>query len=536
MMRRVRGGLIAALILSWPASPVPVPLFGPAALAEEPPAPPPPDESDGIVRDYEVGDTTTISGRIRSASGNPLPEDLDLGISGHRVRGKRRWSRTIPIGPSGTFTIDGLEKGALHRITVLRWNSTIKVTLDRVPCGARDVDITLQQAGTIAGRVLDEAGRPAGAGVMVSALLTRRGQSGTLPAGGYSSARTREDGSFLVEYLDATDFTVTATTGARGAESRAYACKIPLGATGGVLRFPRKDQRDPATPNFSRTSPHEPAPTAITGRLLLREGSELPEHFKLEAVPETGGEKKAFYPDPDGIFDTGTLPDGTWTLRGVSPDGLMAGERRGIKAGSREVAIPLDTHGWIEGRVLAADGTPVGAGFVVRASVPGDSEARGPGRDGTALTRKDGSFRVEFLKEFRFTLSVMPPHTEDPRPHPEIPASVQRDVPTGSRWTTLRFVVPVTVTGTVTNLDGKPLPGVEVDARQADRESGDFARTDRDGTFTLRRLAAGKFRVILSRENEKAELGDFEAPADGLVIKYPIEFTEPAGKTPPTNR
>jgi uncharacterized GH25 family protein len=123
----------------------------------------------------------------------------------------------------GRFTISGLAPGA-YRVDIAPWGGQEQGWLieshEPVQAGAQDVRVVAVRGATIAGTVVDEAGRPL-AGAAVIATMDRGGRQVTV--------RSKPDGTFeLAGLAKDAKFTVRATMSGR-AEGRAD--EIPAGAT-----------------------------------------------------------------------------------------------------------------------------------------------------------------------------------------------------------------------------------------------------------------------------------------------------------------
>ncbi len=380
--------------------------------------------------------------------------------------------------------------------------------------------------GTLRGRVLDVEGNPVGAGVEVSA--GRPGPQCTPPRAGESArARTAEDGSFVLEALKSMEFTVTAWRTPGEKSERAWAFRIPEGSTGVVLRL-APVRRDAPPPEVDReSSPHEPAPSAITGRLVLAEGPDRAHSLVIKGTPSSGGEERVFRPSWAGAFDTGSLAAVPWTLRVEASSGLVVGEARDVIPGTRGLEIPVAAHGVIRGRVLLPGGEPAGAGVGVWAANLGEGGRFGPGGASHGETTGDGAFLVEYLGEFEFALMARGPGKSDRFPHDVVPGPAVLHVAPGARDVVLRLAPRAPLKGVLLAADGQPAVQRRLMGSREDYPFPWEAATGQDGSFEFPALPPGRVRIFYRWNGKEIDLGEPEAPATDVVFRLP-EFPAPA--------
>jgi hypothetical protein len=404
--------------------------------------------------------------------------------------------------------------------------------LEGAVAGTENALVTLESwGGTIRGRVLDGAGEPVGAGVAVNAGKFERGLCGTRGRGYDSGTRTRDDGSYFIEFLTSGDFTVTAYREAAGKKESARADLVPEGSTevelrlGPTPREPRESLERPA-PDRSR---YRPAMTSISGRVVRPEGTEWPEWLTVEFLSIGGKVCKAVYVDKNGVFDTGTMEPGTYTVRAVSGSGLECGARAGVESGSRDVEIAIGSHGSITGQVFLPDGAPAGAGLYVHALVTGFPKVpHFPGNSGSTRTREDGTFRIDFLGEGAFSLRAVPGERRG-----LLSSWPVDDIRPDTKGLALRLVESAAIAGVLLAADGAPCHPCEIRAVQEGRGEGECVRTNTKGVFNFTKIAAGKFRVLANprvdehrNDGQKwpsIDLGEFESPATDLRLELPRE-------------
>jgi hypothetical protein len=390
------------------------------------------------------------------------------------------------------------------------------------PARARESTEEPEYTGTIRGRVLDADGRPVGAGVEVGA--DRPGQHCTPPRNGESaSALTADDGTFVLEKLTSMEFTVHARRTIGEEIEAALAFRIPEGSTEVVLRLAPVDRSAPRPALAREPSPHEPAATAITGRLVLAPGPDRAHHLAIKGTPESGGVERQFPPSWKGVFDTGTLPAGRWNLRVLAPSGLVVGEAHGIATGSRGIEIPISPHGEIRGRVLLPGGESAGPGVTVWAANQGEGGRSCPG--GTARTETDehGAFLLEYLGDFRFGLMAQGPRKSDRFPFDLVPGPAALDVAPGARDIFLTLAPRAPLKGTLLTADGIPaVPHRLVGSRKDNLHLWESV-SGKDGTFEFPELPPGRVRIFYRWGDKEIDLGEPEAPATDVVLRLPAK-------------
>jgi hypothetical protein len=376
--------------------------------------------------------------------------------------------------------------------------------------------------GTIRGRVLLADGSPAGAGLVV--FSDRPGTQCTPPRSGESAcAETAEDGSFVLEKLRAMEFTVGTHRRNGKTTEGALALRIPEGSTGVTLRLALVEGNAPRSDWDCEPSPHEPAGTAITGRLVLAEGPDRAQYVALRARPASGGGERVFRPSPKGVFDTGTLVGGPWTLRVVAPSGLVLGEADNVAPGSRNLEIAVDPRGVIRGRVLLPDGAPVGPGTHVWAANQGEKGRSCPGGRSFTETVEDGSFVLEYLVDIEYGLMARGPMKSNRFPYDLVPGPAALGVKPGAREVVLRLSPRSPVKGVLLDENGQPAVPHRLVASREDCLFRWNVSTGKDGSFEFPELPAGKVRIFLPWGGKEHTLGEPEAPASDLVLRLPAK-------------
>jgi RNA polymerase sigma factor (sigma-70 family) len=135
-----------------------------------------------------------ISGRVVDEGGASIVSGAWISVL--LLPGDRRNVSTT-AGPDGVFQTPSLEPGKAYDLSVSA-PGAMRATVKGVLAGTKDVVVTLSRGKSISGRVVDEDGKPAPAGISVSAYAMDAKPDG---AGLSSSTATVADGSFTVEGL-----------------------------------------------------------------------------------------------------------------------------------------------------------------------------------------------------------------------------------------------------------------------------------------------------------------------------------------------
>jgi Carboxypeptidase regulatory-like domain len=175
------------------------------------------------------------------------------------------------------------------------------------------------------------------------------------------------------------------------------------------------------------------------------------------------------------------------------------------------------TAGVIAGTVTDVAGNPVGDATVAAA---GDGEA-----SATSLTDGDvGAFELSGLPvPGAFTITV----TGDGFASRTVPFELTEDAPTARGLTLVVSPITGTITGTVTDEAGNPLPGVSVTATGTDGSPGGVATTATSGSvgyYELGGLAApGEYTVTFTGAGRVEASRTVEVPAAGGAV--PLDVT-----------
>lgn len=410
----------------------------------------------------------TLRGSVRDESGKALP--------GATVRVfSEGWNSPPPpeaTDARGRFAVAGIEAGEYWAIA--RSGSRAPAVAP-VTIAARDetvLDLVVGDGGFVAGRVVDEAGRPLAGARLRPEVLDGRG----LPAvvsesmAGESSA----NGSFALGPLPAGPIGI-------GVAHRGYA---PVRVTATVRSRESTDVRDVTLESG----------LAIRGRVRGRDRVGLA-GVLLRAEAE-GAEPRATSDaetDADGAFEISGLPAATYAITAQAA-GFAAGHAK-APAGGDPIEIVLSPGGSITGRVVDAAGEPL-AGV----SVQGEAEGDDAGERGsfwiTTGDAGDGRFTTNDTTPGTYALRVRASGAgEASRTGVKVVAGRTTDVGT------IALERGGVVTGTVIDADGQGIPGATVLALRDvhnRRRDDPKAETDAAGAFEIRGVRPGKVEVQVS--------------------------------------
>ena len=392
---------------------------------------------------WEVEPGAVIEGRVATRSGQPL---ADVQVSAKTFdQDKEGYGRTR-TKHDGSFTIRGLRPGKYRLYALaesaLRLGANAGPEVDLRSNMHVRVDVTLEDAGTLRGRVVDRRGKPV---ARCSVQAVSRDETWT------GDARSDERGEFTMRGLPPGEYTLEfrqrVTIRANEIATATVVYDPPSASIHGTVVDHRgkpvgdaylttdtgiadsKFWRSPSHPDPVITKPdgsftisglHDqtydvlayrqtgeegvvenvragstvqiriPAAAAITG--VVRRGGAAVDEFKISAVelesPDPLWRYERFF-RTDGRFRVEGLPSRRYRVT-ASAEGSQAQQDVELAAGETEsITFDLDPLVTITGRVvLHPDGSPV-AGIMMRASVP-----RGAETSVRAVTDNDGRFTI----------------------------------------------------------------------------------------------------------------------------------------------
>lgn len=449
----------------------------------------------------------TLTGRILDAeTGRPL--------GGIPVATGPRWRAGILLpsrretlsAPDGTFALVGLEEGPwdlrVGRDRTFRGGTYPLKQVRGIVAGTRDLEIRLVRGRCIAGRLVDEEGRPVeGRGLEVTLENPRTGEGWSRVSRG-----TEADGTFAFDGLSPGRYALSI-------ESRSFgevrdAAWLPV-----RIEDVAAGQKDVVV-TLRRGRP-------ISGR--MEDAPEAPprQGYWLH-VGRSGSQEDLPGNDitkvhEDGSFTTGALEEGGKYDLTVREGGALW-VARGVPAGAGDAVLrrePLE--GTIAGIVVDGTGMPVPEGVPVRAGT-GESTLY----DAETVTGPGGTFVLEGLGNLAYRVRAGGPGSRF-----TWSGSSPAVVP-GTKGVVVRVRTGVSLRGTVRTSAGTPVARDLVLVLEGDGDSVEH-RIDvaEDGTFSVEGLPPGPAVLKLDRlslsEQGHPEIARIRVPCAPLDLRVPEE-------------
>lgn len=241
--------------------------------------------------------------------------------------------------------------------------------------------------------------------------------------------------------------------------------------------------------------------------------------------------------DDRGRFGFTDLAAGNYTL--VMNGGFASAvrARREVRVEEGEslegARLVLERGLSIEGRVVDPSGRPVAGvsvGCMREQAVPDP----GPIEEAEEISHVDGSFRLQGLKEGKYTVTAVAFYPPSENGGGDFASGWWRAVSAGTRGLTLALPVAAWIEGTVVDLEGAPIAGVRIQTEPVEDDGADVgvsewnAQSDAQGRFRVR-VAAGS-RVNLQAFLSGYFRGEAKAVAAGsrdVVVRFSPERTPP---------
>lgn len=428
-----------------------------------------------------------VRGVVKDIGGGTVEGAWVFALQGQRWQ-NRGGTSTARSGADGTFAL-WIGRGPVH----------LRAQADGYAEGEKDaqapgqtVEILLTPEAVLAGRVIEKKG---GAPVP-GALVTVGGFDGAFMGeerGSYQAAMTDDKGAFRITRLAPARYKPSATAPGRYGVA-AESVLLGLGQT------------------VEDVVIEVHAASTVKGRVVLADGKTPCEHgwISLENRASTKTEHHGL--DDEGTVEVEAVLAGTYKVM-VDCDGQLAAAEYPDLVVAEGVDPPeqvwkVGAGGRVRGVVLSHDGKPVADADVNMRSATGE---RGWTDWENERTGADGRFEMVGVRAGRYKVSASPdsePATEDP---------VEVEIPDGGDATVeIRLVRGGSVVGSVVDETGQPVARVNVRARGGKRWSwgeNDSSQTLDDGSFEIKALRPGKYRVVASREVWWA--GELRAPGKG---------------------
>jgi protocatechuate 3,4-dioxygenase beta subunit len=392
---------------------------------------------------------------------------------------------------TGAFVMRHVPEGSFVLVARAKDGPTGRLPVTVTGANQTGLVITLEQRGSISGRVIDTNGAPV-AGTKVMARPTEKASGVSVMVDGLShgSATTAVDGTFKIIGLDAGKYHVEAWD---------------LDELMTRMMIKGKDKKEPETIDVVAGSEHggvtitvEAHDGVIRGTVLGSDGSATADAWVTaypappEGMPAKYVEYASYNALPpvlsgaDGKFTIEKLRKGKYHLVAEGPRGASHGEQDG-KAGDT-VTIQLASLGTLSGHATMR-AAPV---------TSYDLSCRSPA---AAIDRHidaaDGAYSLEHLAPGPYQCNVSADAGT---------ASGKVDVPAGAATLDLQVVPWASLTGTIVSvLDGRPIAGVAaiaLDSNDTGRSMmsavlGSPPTSDATGRFTIDHVAAGSGSLMV---------------------------------------
>ena len=421
------------------------------------------------------------AGKVVDASGQPVPwATVRIGSQRGAMQIQDAPTRQVIADKQGAFEVKGLARGALVAIALSETASSQGVTFDLATAREkRDLLLTLDVTGSIAGLVVDGAGEPVAEAQVAAYPDFFAGESG-------------EDFRLRGPTVDSTDGGGAFTL--RGLPVGKYRL---FASRSGVGQNPFAREGTKAKTGDAGVKLLLQADGGVKGVVVFEDGGDSPGLFTVS----TGYVAGVPVANEDGAFELPSIAPGTHDIAFRGPD-FAETFVRGVVVTSGQVKdlgpVKVKRGRNVSGRVVGPDGRPVGGASVVlgkqlfgdgksiaSAEMTGFEERMGVRR---TTTDGDGRYAMRGIGEKELLIAAE---------HEAAGRSPASQVPPGKDSVTvnLKLAGVGSVSGHVM-AGGKPASSAQVIATPptASRQNVMVATGD-DGLYTIERLTAGPYKV-----------------------------------------
>jgi protocatechuate 3,4-dioxygenase beta subunit len=447
-------------------------------------------DADVIGREWRTHAGSKVSGTVRTTAGAPIAEaQINVRTVGGDPRGQRGWGNAT-TDDTGRFEMRGVLPGGYHVEVVADGHPNPKEPPKLEVAAGVDatIDIVLDDGGTIAGIVVDDAGTPVTA-ARVEASGDRWEWRG-------DDTRTGDDGTFTIEGLRAGSYRVQANRGWRTQmrkpgstddDVQGERATVVAGQTARV-RIVVESQTGTIAGTVVDAA-NQPVADAFLSAERESDGAGVSEGASMRQSRWGSWGIKPVVTDAAGAFKITNLSPGKYTIRAYRRGGGEAFAEH-VPVGSTKARLTMKPTGAIAGVVvIAGGGAPPDVEIEVRDDKGGFSRSE-------RFFRTHGAFTIDELPAGSFRISANAV---------EGMGQATATLGDGERKTgvAIELAPRVRVTGRVVALDGgAPVPGMQMIARPVKGGVGmvwgdndNQSITGADGRFVIADAPAGRITL-----------------------------------------
>jgi protocatechuate 3,4-dioxygenase beta subunit len=244
-------------------------------------------------------------------------------------------------------------------------------------------------------------------------------------------------------------------------------------------------------------------------------GAKVPPKFHVTLRPEgSGAAADREFTDPSGSFRLEDVDPGTYTVE-VAAEHFAKATKSGVTVHGEQIAdvgtLTLESKSTLRGRVISArDETPI-SGATVHVSLVDSAKPDAASATSESLwtvtTSADGTFTVRGLAAGTFDVSA------EQSAYSPVRTRVSFDPEGDSPEVMLRLYRGGSLTGTVVNGSGEPVPGVRIVASPGPEADARVADTGSDGRYFMDGLTPGAYQVTRQQGDQVRAAGAASKPA-----------------------
>jgi protocatechuate 3,4-dioxygenase beta subunit len=390
----------------------------------------------------------------------------------------------------GRFVLSDLRRGDRLRLAVsLTGYASRRLAGVEVPT-PQPLEVVLAPGSRVAGRVVDDAGKPvAGAGVALYRTTGGMFAGGMLPGSPAGRATTDEDGRFAIEGVEAGKIALRAS-------ARGY-LEAPL------------DLEVAAGKDLAEVEVTLKSGAVVAGRVLGPDGAPL-SGARIEVVV---GQREMFSSmsgggratsDGDGNYRLEGIVPGQRSVAAEHPDYRRTVKDLEVRPGDNRLDLSLSRGYEVAGRLVDGTGQSIAGGRLTLGGTGG-------GRATAATSGGDGSFRFAGVDPGSYRLEAVKPGY----------AVAGRDVQVEGGPVVgleLRLDGGGAIRGRILGLDFTQLAGVQVLASGTERWQPRVGEVDYQGNYRIADLAAGDWRVTARQQGGRQAQGRATVTPGGEAV------------------